>query len=134
MKLSEALEVQSTVYTGTRPNYNINDPTPTMLIIDKNYNVDGNGKSVLAFNLNYLDTLPETEKNSLINRVNKVDNKVLGIGPIKAWLRSIFNKGDYERLSKDQKIKRYEKITKEFPELKNIIRRYKYKGIEGKIK
>jgi len=134
MKLSEALEIQSAVYTGTRENYTINDPHPTMLIIDKNYNVDENGKSVLAFNLNYLDTLPELEKNNLVRKVNKVDNKVLGIGPIKAWLRSIFNTGDYKKLSKSQKIKRYNKIIKEFPELKKIIRRYKYKGIEGEIK
>jgi hypothetical protein len=134
MKLSEALEVKKAIYTGTRPDYNIHDPQPTMLIIDKDYNVDGNGKSVLAFNLNYLDNMPDGEKQSLISKVNKVDNKILGIGPIKAWLKSIFSTGDYKNLSKKEKIKRYKEITRKFPELKKIIRRYKYTGIQGDIK
>lgn len=134
MKLSEALTTQKITYTGTRDNYTIHDPNPTMLIIDKNYNVDGNGNSVLAFNLDYLDTIPELDKNNLVRKINKLDNKILGIGPVKAWLRSIFNTGDYKNLSKDEKIKRYNKIIKEFPELKKIIRRYKYKGIQGEIK
>lgn len=134
MKLLEALEVQNISYSSTRPNYTVNDPNPSILIIDKDYNVDGNGRSVLAFNLNYLDRIPQNDRRSLITKVNKIDNKVLGIGPIKAWLRSIFNSGDYGYLSKDEKIKRYENIIKELPELKKIIRRYKYPGIEGKVK
>lgn len=134
MKLSEALEVQTARYEGSRPSYDINDPNPTMLIIDKNYNVDGNGKSVLAFNLNYLDSMGQKDKRRLITKVNNVDNKVLGIGPIKAWLRSIFNTGDYQNLSKDERIKRYKKIVSEFPELKKIIRRYKHSAIASKIK
>lgn len=134
MKLSEALEVQTIRYEGSRPDYEINDPNPTMLIIDKDYNVDGNGKSILAFNLNYLDTMAQRDKRRLVTKINRVDNRVLGIGPIKAWLRSIFNTGDYQDLSKEERIKRYKKIVDEFPELKKIIRRYKYSAIGSKVK
>lgn len=134
MKLSEALEVQTFPYESTRDGYNIHDPTPSVLIIDKNYNVDRNGKSVLGFNLNYLDNLTRKQKEELVNKINKVDNKVLNIGAVKAWLRSIFNIGDYERISVEKRIKRYNKIVKEFPELKRIIRRYKMNGIKGKIR
>jgi hypothetical protein len=130
MKLEEALKRKKFGYKGTREEYDIHDEKPNVLILDNNYNVDGKGRSILGFNLNYLDDLSATEKRSLISRVNAVDNKILNIKGIRAWLRSTFNRGDYEKLSIDQKIERYKKIIKEFPELKNIIRRYKYSGVK----
>lgn len=125
MKLFEALETKRIVYVGTRDNYKINDNNPYILIIDKNYNVDGNGDSILAFNLNYLNN---HDIRSLINKVNEYDNKILNISGVKAWLRDFLNRGDYN-ISKEKKIERYKKLIKKFPELKKAIRRYKHKGI-----
>jgi hypothetical protein len=128
-KVNEALEVKKIKYKGTRKNYDIHDPNPNILIIDKKYNVDGNGVSILGLNLNYLEKLTKKDKKTLIRDVNKLDNSILGIKGIKAWLRSIFNKGDYD-LTTDQKIKRYKNLVDEYPILKKIIRRYKYEGIK----
>jgi hypothetical protein len=133
MKLSEAMEVQTFGYGGTRPDYEINDNHPSVLIIDKDYNIDGNGKSVLGFNLNYLDSMSQKEKRRLVSKVNKVDNKIQDLNAIKSWLRSILNAGDYE-ISGAKKLKRYKEVVKKFPELKKAIRRYKYTGIEGRVK
>ena len=129
MKLSEALETRKIGYEGSRPDYQIHDYTPNVLTIDKAYNVDGNGNSVLGFNLNYLDKLSAKEKKQLIKRVNELDNKILNIGAIKGWLKILFNRGDYEGLTTDKKIERYQEIVKKFPELKKIIRRYKHSAI-----
>jgi hypothetical protein len=133
MKLREALETRKIKYKGSRETYKIHDPNPNVLILDKDYSYDGNGKSVLGFNLNYLDGLNEKDKNSLLQRVNKLDNEVLDIKGLKSWLRSIFKVGDYEDISKDKKILRYKELVKKFPELKKAIRRYKYVAIEGKM-
>lgn len=133
MKLDEALEIQNFEYTGTRDYYQIHDNNPNVLIIDKSYNVDAHGESVLGFNLNYLDNMNPKEKKKLVAKINKIDNKVLNVGAVKSWLRSLFGYGDYN-LSKDKKIERYKTIINKVPELKKIIRRYKYDGIKGDIK
>jgi len=129
MKLEEALQIKKLGYKGTRPEYEIHDSKPKVLILDKNYNVDSHGNSVLGFNLNYLDELGKKDKVSLVKKINNLDNKILNIKGVKAWLRRMFNYGDYEGLSIEKKIERYKRIIKEFPELKKIIRRYKYSGI-----
>lgn len=133
MTLDEALEVRGITYTGTRPGYNINDPSPNVLILDKSYNVDGNGRSVLGFNLNYLDDMDAKDIKRLIAKVNKVDAKVIDIGPLKTWLRTLMNTGNYRGLSEKERKRRYKQIVKNFPELKKIIRRYKYDGITSGI-
>jgi len=125
--LKEALEVRNIKYSGTRKKYKINDPNPNILIIDKNYNVDGKGNSILGINLNYLN---KSEKRGLLRDVNKLDNTILNIKGIKAWLRSIFGLGDYDNLTTDVRIKRYKKIIKKFPILKKAIRRYKHDGVK----
>jgi hypothetical protein len=130
MNLSEALRVKKIGYVGTRPNYEIHDSKPRVLTLDPEYNVDGKGRSILGFNLNYLDELSSSEKKSLVKRINQLDNKILNIEGVKAWLRSAFNRGDYKDLSVNKKIERYQKLVEKFPELRKIIRRYKYDGIE----
>jgi len=129
MVLYEALQLKKLSYSGTRENYTIHDDNPSVLVLDNDYNVDLNGKSLLGFNINYLDNLSTVEKQKLIRRVSSADNKVLDFKGVKAWLKMKFNKGDYKGLSKNQKIKRYKEIVKKFPELKKVIRRYKYTGI-----
>jgi hypothetical protein len=133
MKLSEALETRKIAYKGSRKDYTIHDSSPNVLIIDKDYNVDGNGNSVLGFNLNYLDDMDAKAKKKLIQKVNKLDNEVLNLSDLKAFLRSILKIGDYKDLTKEQRIKRYREIIKEFPELKKAIRRYKHDAIIGGI-
>jgi len=129
MKLSEALETKKIGYLGSRPDYQVHDYNPSVLTIDKAYNVDGNGESVLGFNLNYLDNLSEKEKKQLVKKVNQLDNKIINVGAIKGWLRALFNTGDYDGLSIDKKVERYQEIVKKFPQLKKIIRRYKKSAI-----
>ena len=129
MTLNEALETHAIGYKGTRPDYQIHDHNPNVLMLDKDYNVDGHGNSVLGFNFNYLNELTAKQKKSLLARINKVDNKVLNINAAKAFLRKLMRKGDYKGLSKDKKIERYRRLVKDFPELKKVIRRYKYDGI-----
>lgn len=129
MKLSEALETRKIGYEGSRPDYQIHDPNPNILMLDKDYSYDGNGKSVLGFNLNYLDGLNKRDKSKLLKRINKVDNSVLELGAVKAWIRTLLNKGVYDNLSVNKKIERYQELVKQFPELKKIIRRYKYSAI-----
>lgn len=131
MKLEEALKVKKIKYSGTRPEYDIHDKIPNVLVIDDHYNVDGNGDSILGINLNYLDEMPKKDLLTLLTQINQDDNKILGIGPLKAWLRSTFGYGDYN-LTKEQKINRYETIIKKYPMLKKAIRRYKYSGIKRK--
>lgn len=129
MNLDEALQLKKLAYKGTRRDYEIHDGNPNVLILDDDYKHDSHGRSILGFNLNYLDELSASDKRKLVRSVNKVDNKILDIKGVKAWMRQILNRGDYKGFSKDKKIKRYKKIVKEFPELKKIIRRYKYNGI-----
>lgn len=133
MTLQEALEVRELSYTGSRKNYDINDGSPNVLILDKTYNVDGHGKSILGFNLNYLENMDQKDIRNLIAKVNKVDEKVVGIGPLRTWLRTMMNTGNYKGLSDEDRKKRYKKIIKKFPELKNIIRRYKHDAITAGI-
>jgi hypothetical protein len=130
MKLNEAMQIKGFEYKGTRPHYKIHDKHPNVLVLDYQYNVDGHGRSIMGFNLNYLDDLTKKEKQKLIKQVQKKDNKILDIGAIKAWLRAMFNEGDYEDLSDDKKKERYTELIKEFPLLKKIIRRYKYDGVK----
>lgn len=131
MRLNEALQLKKLSYNGTRESYDIHDDNPNVLILDDDYKHDGNGRSILGFNLNYLDGLSASDKRKLVRSVNKVDNKVLDIKGVKTWARTMFNRGDYKGLSKSKKIERYKEIVKEFPELRKVIRRYKYNGISG---
>ncbi len=134
MKLDEALRLDKIGYKGTRAWYSIHDDNPNVLVLDDNYDVDGNGRSILGFNLNYLDKLKASDRRNLIKRVNKLDNKILDIKGIKAFVKGLFNKGDYKNLSVEKKKERYEKIMKQFPELKRTIRRYKYDGVSKRSK
>jgi hypothetical protein len=129
MELDEALKLQKISYSGTRKDYDIHDGSPNILVLDPDYKHDGNGRSILAFNLNYLDSLSAGEKRALKERINKADGKLLGDNKLKTWLKDKLNKGDYDKLSKEDKIQRYKMIVKKFPELKKIIRRYKYSGV-----
>lgn len=130
MNLEEALEVKKMSYHGTRDKYDIHDSEPEVLILDPDYNHDSRGRSVLGFNLNYLDKMKTKDKQKFIRKISAADNKNLDLKGVKSWLKARFNKGDYGgKLTKRQKIKRYEDLIKKFPELKKIIRRYKYKGI-----
>jgi hypothetical protein len=130
MKLEEAMQIKGFEYKGTRPWYKIHDKNPNVLVLDYQYDVDGHGRSILGFNLNYLDEkLTPKEKAKLIKQIQKKDNKILSIGAVKEWLRSLFNIGDYEDLKADDFKRRYTEIIREFPLLKKIIRRYKYDGV-----
>jgi hypothetical protein len=132
MRLDEALKLRKISYTGTRDDYTISDSDPNILVLDPDYKHDEHGRSILAFNFNYLDSLSRSEKKKFKWRVNKVDGKLLDDNNLKTWVKDKLNIGDYEDLSKEEKIKRYKKLIREFPELKKIIRRYKYSGIGRK--
>jgi hypothetical protein len=93
MKLDEALRLKKIGYKGTRKEYDIHDGNPNVLILDDDYKHDGHGRSILGFNLNYLDELSASERRKLVQSVNKVDNKILDIKGVKAWLRRTFKKG-----------------------------------------
>jgi len=125
MKLEGALEHKKINYKGSRIEYIIHDKNPNILMLDVKYKDD----SILGFNLNYLDQLTEKQKKQLIAKVNKIDATVINMGAIKTWLRTLFNRGDYDGLTVDKKIERYRKMAKNFPELKKVIRRYKYSAI-----
>lgn len=129
MRLDEALEHKKIVYNGSRLTYKIHDHNPNIIILDPDYSYDSHGKSVLGFNTNYLNTLTEKQKKQLIAKINKIDAKVINMSAIKTWLRTLFNRGDYEDITVDKKIERYRKMVKNFPELKKVIRRYKYSAI-----
>jgi hypothetical protein len=47
----------------------------------------------------------------------------------KAWISSVLRRGKYDFSAKEKK-SRYNKLIKKFPELKKLIRRYKYSGIK----
>lgn len=120
MTLQEALKTQKIRYSGTRDNYKINDDNPYILIIDPKYKED----SILAINLHYLD---EDSLKRLLTKIQKFDDKIVGVGLVKAFLTK--HSGIYN-LKKEKKIERYKKLIKEFPELRKAIRRYKLLGIE----
>ena len=54
--LTESFKRMRLKYSGTRPEYKIKDPNPYVLVIDDDYDVDGNGKSILGINLNYVNS------------------------------------------------------------------------------
>src|SRR5271157_1786760 len=108
MKLEEALEHKKINYKGSRIEYIIHDKNPNILMLDVKYKDD----SILGFNLNYLDQLTEKQKKQLIAKVNKIDATVINMGAIKTWLRTLFNRGDYDGLTVDKKIERYRKMAK----------------------
>lgn len=129
MTLNEALSVKRISYEGSRPDYEIHDESPHIIVLDPEYKHDGHGRSILGFNLNYLDDLSAKEKRSLVKRINEYDNEVMDIKGVKAWVSSTFRKGNYD-FSTEEKKSRYKKLIKEFPELKKLIRRYKYSAIK----
>ena len=101
MKIIEALEIKDFIYTSTRNNYQVNDQNPSVMVINNEYDLDGNGVSILGFNLNYL-TKKQKEK-------------------------TFKNTYNYSTpLTKDE----YISIIDRLPFLKRAIRRYKYNGIQ----
>jgi hypothetical protein len=128
--LTESFKRYKLKYQGTRPDYEINDPNPYVLSIDDDYNVDGNGKSILGINLNYYNG----DVNKLINDVNKADNEggYRGLdGRIK--LRKHFSKkeGNVEEWAANKRKARYNNLIENFPYLGKFIRRYKIDGPGG---
>lgn len=116
-------------YKGTRPDYEIHDKEPYVLAIDRQYNVDGNGESILGINLNYYNG----SKKKLIKKVNSADNEAGFKGfDTKLKVKKFLNKGeDFEEYEENQRKKRYNNLIKAFPYLGKYLRRYKKKGPKG---
>lgn len=129
-QLCESFHRYHLKYVGTRNNYKVHDGNPYVLVIDDNYNVDGNGRSILGINLNYY----KGHRPSLINDVNKSDNKAGFRGfETKLKLKKFLNKDEnIEEYEATERKKRYENIKDEFPFLMKFLRRYKIKGPDGK--
>jgi len=102
MRLTEKLKVKEFEYKGTRKEYKIHDPTPSVVILDKNYKDD----SILGWNLNYY----KGDKKALRQEINKA------IREVRFW-------------EKKKKLKRYQLIKEQFPFLGKFIRRYKKVGV-----
>ena len=69
--IQESFKRLNLKYSGTRPDYDINDPSPYILVLDDNYNVDGKGRSILGINLSYY----KGDVKELIKKINKADNE-----------------------------------------------------------
>jgi len=128
--LNESFKRLKLKYKGTRPDYEINDPNPYVLVVDEEYNVDGNGKSILGINLNYY----KGDIKKLIDDINKNDNENGFRGfKIKTKLRKRLNKGeDISEWEVSEKIRRYKSLVEQFPYMAKFIRRYKVTGIQDK--
>lgn len=126
--LQESFKRLNLKYSGTRPDYDINDPSPYILVIDDEYNVDGKGRSILGINLDYY----KGDVKELINKINKADNEAgYRMFDVKKKIKRLTskNKEEAEEEIVSDKKKRYENLIKKFPELAKYIRRYKYDGI-----
>lgn len=131
--LTEGFRRYKFTYKGTRPWYKIHDKRPFVLAIDDNYNVDKKGKSVLGINMHYFDN-GSPDRRKLFNRINKVDDdagfKAFDIRAVvdreKARRKRAFDAAVAER-----RIERYDNFKRNFPELLDHLRRYKYKGISA---
>lgn len=128
--LQESYKRYHLKYKGTQPDYDIHDPNPYVVALDSDYNVDGNGASILGINLNYY----KGNVKELINKINKADNEAGFQGfEMVSKVR--------EKLSRDkekttdwiasQRKKRYKNFINNFPYLGKFIRRYKVDGPKG---
>ena len=129
--LTESFPRYKLEYVGTRKDYKIHDPFPYVLAIDKKYNVDGNGLSLLGMNLHYF----KGDVPALVNDINDKDNKAGFRGfDFITGIREKFSKDkeEFKKWEADKRKKRYRNLIDEFPFLAKIIRRYKIKGPDGK--
>lgn len=133
--LNENLETKRIGYKSSRPNYQINDSNPYILILDKNYpphKKDG----ILAFNLHYLKFKSIKDRNKFIRNINKFDKTIINpsgktlIAMTKQVIGNLLGKNKNYPTNKNLKIKRYQEIVQMFPELKDTIRHYKKKNIK----
>lgn len=129
-KLEETFPLYNLNYKSQQKGYVLNDPSPKVLALDQTYNTDGNGESILGLNLNYYDG----DIKKLIKQINKFDNKngfrgFEGKLKLKKFLKQ--DTGEWESTSRK---KRYNDLMKEFPFLKQYVRRYKTKGVSNKKK
>ena len=128
--LNESFKRYKLTYSGTRPDYEINDENPYVLSIDDDYNVDGHGKSILGINLNYYSG----DVKKLIDDVNRTDNEAGYRGfDGKVMIRKHIYKDKQkseEWISRNKK-QRYLNLIENFPYLGKFIRRYKVAGIQS---
>ena len=117
-------------YKGTRPDYDIHDPSPHVVALDGDYNVDGNGRSILGVNLNYY----KGDLRQLIRDINKSDNEAGFTGfEMVAKVRQKLAK-DKEKTGEwvaSQRKKRYKNFIDNFPYMGKFVRRYKLTGPNG---
>jgi hypothetical protein len=126
--LNESYARYTIHYTGTRPEYKIHDDDPYILLIDGAYNPDNKGNSILGINLNYY----QGDVKKLINKINKFDNKQGFFGfETKLKVKKFLKTKDIEEYEVNERNRRYKTLISEFPELKKLIRRYKFVGKDG---
>lgn len=126
--LNESYKRYNLKYEGTREDYEIHDPEPYVLALDQNYNADGNGLSILGLNLNYY----KGDKKKLIKIINDFDNKNGYRGfEGKLKIKQLLKTKDIDEWEADKRKKRYDSLMKEYPFLKQYVRRYKQKGPKG---
>jgi len=127
--LSESLRRYKLKYKGTRPDYEIHDTNPYVLSIDDQYDVDGNGLSILGINLNYYSG----DLKKLINDINDNDNKNGFRGfEMKTKVRKFLNKEkDISAWEIEERKRRYSVLMQQFPYMAKFIRRYKVQGPKG---
>jgi hypothetical protein len=125
--LNESFPRYKLQYVGTRPNYKIHDKNPYVLCIDKKYNVDGHGESILGINLNYF----KGDKPKLIKDINKTDNKAGFMGFNAKLNFRKFLKKETEKWEAEERKRRYVNLIGNYPFLGEFIRRYKLSGEDG---
>lgn len=127
--LNESFPRYTLSYKGTRKDYEINDKNPYILAIDRKYNVDDNGESILGINLNYYNGSVE----KLIKKVNDADNEAGFRGfETKLNVKKFLNKNDkFDEYEENMRKKRYKNLIDNFPYLGKFIRRYKKSGPKG---
>jgi hypothetical protein len=126
--LTESFKRMRLKYSGTRPDYQVKDPNPYVLVIDDDYNVDRNGKSILGINLNYI----KADMTKLIDDINRNDN-VKGFRGFE-WTSKVKyhmsrDKQKASRLVGEERKRRYKELVENFPHLAKFIRRYKIQGV-----
>jgi len=127
--LNESFKRYKLKYKGTRPDYEIHDPSPYILAIDEKYNVDGNGMSVLGINLNYY----KGDIKKIIDEINTKDNKAGFRGfEMKSKVKKRLSKKDISEWETSERKRRYKNLIEQFPYMAKYIRRYKISGIDSK--
>lgn len=125
--LNESYPRYKIIYKSTREGYKLNDNNPYILALDQSYNTDGKGESILGLNLNYHNGNIE----DLIDQINKFDNDN-GFRGFEGKLKlKKFLKKDVEEWETNKRKKRYDDLIRQFPFLKQYIRRYKKSGPNG---